>query len=1006
MLERSIFREIRTSLGRYLAILAIIALGVGFFTGLKMCMPDMVDTADEYLQAHNFYDYEIMSSYGVDEGSVELAMNTEGVEDAELSMQKDIVIDVNDGDYEAVFKAISIPKKINTLKLVKGRMPKNNKECVVDNFNTVGTKIEIGQSIVLAEDNNQNDLDVFKYKKYKVVGTVNTPLYLDYDRGSTNLGSGNLQTFFYINRGAFTTDYDTSMYVKLKGNEVSFSPELKNNLEKYEKSMTALAKKVTAERKDAAMKLAEDILNEKRAELNAGRAKYNAGLAQYNREKASAARKIANGKNQILSGINTANQNEVQLRTLLADLQSKQIQVNNGLAQVEQKQASLDKQYLADEITVIEYEAVSGVLRNTKSELLDNKAQIEDGIRQINEGLEEIKKGRKEIDSGQKTLNKEEQRGKTELARAKAQLESGKRELERGEAALEAAEAQVAEMETGKHYALSRDNNTGYSSFENNAAIVSNVAKVFPLFFLLVAVLVCMTTMSRMIDEQRSQIGALRALGYTTVRIRNKYLTYSGSAALIGSAVGFFAGCAIFPITIWKAYTIMYDFNPNINMLHNWWLGIGATLVAMLCAMGATWSSCSGEFKLMPAALILPKAPPAGKRIFLERFTWLWDKMSFMYKVSFRNVFRYKKRFIMMVLGIAGCTALIVAGLGMKTSISGVGHAQYSEISKYDYIVAFNKDMKSDDQKSFKSAATKAAGDCGDIVFAHQGDVEVKIDSEYKDMTLSATNDKNIEKCMTLKFDKKKVELPGKGEVVLCRKMHDHYGLNVGDTIQIKDGYREMKATISGFYDNYIEETLFMTADTYEKGMGKRATINAALVKAPDQAKYSKISKQAVKLNNFDQVAMVMTSKSLADKVETMMKSMNAIVYVIILSAGLLAFIVVYNLTNINILERIREIATIKVLGFYNKETAQYVFRENVILSIISVIVGLPLGRLLTGFVIDNINFDMIFFRPRISSLDYAMAAVATIVFTLLINLSMRPKLAKISMAESLKTNE
>lgn len=994
MLARTTIREIKSSLARYLAIFAIIALGVGFFTGLKMCRPDMVDTADKYLQEHNMYDYEILSSYGIDEDSVKLALNTPGVADAETSMQQDIVVKIkeNDETYELVFKAISIPKRINTVNLVEGRMPKKNNECVIDACTTNGMRYELGQTVTLSSSNTENDLDVFKNRKFKIVGKVNSPLYLDYQRGSSNIGNGEISSFFYVNRDAFDVDYSTQMYVKLEGNEDSFSGALNKKIKKYEKPMEDLAKKVTEQRRNTAQQQGRDLLAEKRAE-------YNAGVAKYNRAKAEAEGKLLNAKGQILSGKNLVNKGTDELRTMRNSLTSNKSQLESAISQLDSTRSVIEQSHNAGLMSDEQYREYVSQLDSQLSERKSQLVQVNDGIAQVDAAIEKVNQARTEANNGVNEYKAGVRKSNSELSKAKA-------ELDRGKAALDDAEAQIAEMETGNSYAMSRDDNTGYSTFENNADIVSNVAKIFPIFFFLVAALVVMTTMTRMIDEQRSQIGVFRALGYKSFRIRNKYLFYSGSASLLGSIVGIFVGCNIFPISIWRAYTMMYDFSDRINILYDWKLGILTTIVALICAMGATWFSCTKEFSEVPAELIRPKAPPAGKKILLEKFTGLWDKLSFFYKVSLRNVFRYKKRFFMMVLGICGCTALLVAGMGIKSSISGVAEHQFGEVAHYDYLIAFNQDMDKDAQKSFVKDTKESVKEYGDMLFVYQGNAEVKINGKTKESTLIASDDKKFTDYMELKCDGKKVEMPGDGEVVMCRKMHDQEGIKEGDQVVIKDGFYKMTATVSGFYDNYIEENMIMSQKAYEKGMGKKVRMKTAFVNAPEEMNIDEIREISTAIAQNDKVATVVVCEDIIEMVDSMMRSMNSIVYVIIICAGLLAFIVLYNLTNINILERIREIATIKVLGFYRKETSQYVFRENVILTAISALIGLPLGKWLLGFVIDNIKIDMVFFLPKTTALDYVIAFVLTFVFTFIVNLAMKKKLNKISMTESLKTVE
>ena len=562
-------------------------------------------------------------------------------------------------------------------------------------------------------------------------------------------------------------------------------------------------------------------------------------------------------------------------------------------------------------------------------------------------------------------------------------------------------------MEIGNAYALSRKENAGYSSFDSNSSIVSNIAKIFPLFFFLIAALVCMTTMTRMVDEQRTQIGVLKALGYSNAQIVGKYMFYSGSAAFLGTLLGFFVGCKVFPAVIWHAYTMMYDFSDTVDYIINYKLGLVCLAVALLCSMGATWVSIAADFKVPPAELIRPKTPPAGKRILLERIRPLWNRISFLYKVSIRNIFRDKKRFLMMVIGVSGCTALLIAGIGIRATISKVADYQFDEISLYDITVIFSKNMTDDRQKDFMEelqADNDIAAD--NVRFLHRGEVTAVIGDKTTDITCVATDAEGFDDFVDLHTGDQHIGYPGPGEIVIVKKTSHDYGIGVGDKVKLRDGYREMEAKIVGVADNYVYDSLYMTPETYREGFGKEPDIKAAFINFEEDAEEDAIRNASADAAGYENTAAVQTNLDVRENVSKMMKSLNAIVYVVILSAALLAFIVLYNLTNINITERLREIATIKVLGFYQLEVSQYVFRENLFLTAAAAIAGIPMGDWLLKFVIDNIVLSMIYFEPRHGPYDIPIAVALTFVFAFLVNLAMQKRLRDVSMTESLKSIE
>ena len=1062
MLKKSTFREIRTSLARYLAIFAIVALGVGFFSGLKDCKESMVSTARRYLDSTNFYDYQILSSYGADDDSVAEAEEWDSVSEAEGSIQIDVIARSGSGDSSAL-KAISLPENLNTLNVTEGRLPQNTEECVVDAYSITDEGFHIGDHIEITDENDKDKLKDFNVKDFEIVGLVNTPIYLDYQRGSTDIGNGSLDTFFFIEKDAFDVDYYTNLYVKLDGDEASLTDEHEDKLKAQEDNMKALAEAVRDGRRESARKEAQDKLDEKKQE-------YEDNLAEYEQEKKDAEKEIRDAKNQIKKGeklissnrkkakdgrktaSSTLNELEEQLEEVnasIATLKSERKKAEEGLAQAtagkeqaEKGKAELEKaisdlqqaakadpdhadQYnaqiaeLSTQLAGVEQQ-IAGIDAQIKQinagiatidaglkKARSGKKQLENGIKKAKSGISQADSGLTKLDKSEKELERNKRRLAREERKADREFEKAKKKLDDAKDKLDEAQEKIDDMEIGNAYALSRKENAGYSSFDSNSSIVSNIAKIFPLFFFLIAALVCMTTMTRMVDEQRTQIGVLKALGYSNAQIVGKYMFYSGSAAFLGTLVGFFAGCKVFPAVIWHAYTMMYDFSDTVDYIINYKLGLVCLAVALLCSMGATWVSIAADFKVPPAELIRPKTPPAGKRILLERIRPLWNRISFLYKVSIRNIFRDKKRFLMMVIGVSGCTALLIAGIGIRATISKVADYQFDEISLYDITVIFSKNMTDDRQKDFMEelqADNDIAAD--NVRFLHRGEVTAVIGDKTTDITCVATDAEGFDDFVDLHTGDQHIGYPGPGEIVIVKKTSHDYGIGVGDKVKLRDGYREMEAKIVGVADNYVYDSLYMTPETYREGFGKEPDIKAAFIYFEEDAEEDAIRNASADAAGYENTAAVQTNLDVRENVSKMMKSLNAIVYVVILSAALLAFIVLYNLTNINITERMREIATIKVLGFYQLEVSQYVFRENLFLTAAAAIVGIPMGDWLLKFVIDNIVLSMIYFEPRHGPYDIPIAVALTFVFAFLVNLAMQKRLRDVSMTESLKSVE
>ena len=522
------------------------------------------------------------------------------------------------------------------------------------------------------------------------------------------------------------------------------------------------------------------------------------------------------------------------------------------------------------------------------------------------------------------------------------------------------------------------------------------------MFFFLVAALVCITTMTRMVNEQRTQIGVLKALGYSSRSVISGYLFYSGSAGFLGTLIGYFSCCIIFPAIIWRAYGIMYDFGCDLSYSFNIPLLLYSLAGALICSMGACLAAGMRDFKTAPSQLMRPKAPSAGKRILLERITPLWSRVSFLYKVTLRNLFRYKKRFFMMILGISGCTALLIAGFGINDTVKNIVGFQYNEIIKYDYSVHFDSAMNSKEQQAFKA---ETASYVSDLIFAHEEEVFFTSGEDETALTLIACKDDNFRDFIDL-HDSSAIEFPQTGNAVICMKLADSYDITEGDKIRLADDSgNEIEVTVSGICKNYVNNYVYISEETYREGFETAPEYAAAYAVSSDSSEDG-IYKSAAAVSDNDNVLGTSICLDMENRICNMMDSLNAVIILIVAAAGALAFIVLYNLTNINITERVREIATIKVLGFYPKETSAYVFRENFILTGISAAVGLLLGKVLLEFIIGQINVSMITFDARITPLSYILSVILTFAFAVIVNIVMYYRLKKIDMIESLKSVE
>ncbi|MBR6812646.1 MAG: FtsX-like permease family protein, partial [Oscillospiraceae bacterium] len=609
------------------------------------------------------------------------------------------------------------------------------------------------------------------------------------------------------------------------------------------------------------------------------------------------------------------------------------------------------------------------------------KAEIEQAKQDLAEAKIELSDGWAEYEEGKK-----------ELDDAKIKLDDGKKELDD-------ARSKIDSIKKATTYTLTRNANHGYVSFGNDTDIVHDIAVVFPLFFFLVAALICMTTMTRMVDEQRTQIGIYKALGYSKAAIMAKYLLYSASASFIGCVVGAALGSYLFPQFIWSAYNIMYGFSELLYAF-DWPLVIVSSAAFIACCTLATWYSCSRELGEKPASLIRPKTAKAGKRILLERIGFLWKRLPFLSKVTARNIFRYRQRMIIMIIGIGGCTALLLTGFGIKDSIKDVGNYQYGEISTYDAQLGFDDGLSVlESHELLRRYEDSIEGAC----FLNQASMDVSANSITKTSAVCTANEESLKGFFNFLTEGDEMVYPAPGEAAISHGLALSLDAAIGDTVTLSDGEVKTELKVSGIFTNYVQNYVFICPRTYYDMYGETAEINEAFVNFTEGTDTTDI---ASRLSEDELVSTVIIVSERLSYLNDMLDSLKYITVVIIICAAALAFIVIYNLTNINITERIREIATVKVLGFFTGETSVYVFSENLILTLIGSFVGLPLGIFLHRFVMSNITIDSIRFDVRIIPISFMLSIVLTMVFAIVIYALMQIKLKRIDMAQALKSNE
>lgn len=728
-------------------------------------------------------------------------------------------------------------------------------------------------------------------------------------------------------------------------------------------------------------------------------------------------------------------------RVALTESQSELEQADQALSEQEavfQEQAAAAREELATRKA--QWEAGVKALEEGKAALASAKQATEDkfasGDEQIaaaeakiraseaelSSAASQIASGRSQIEAAKNTITEKETslaQAEAELADGRAELESGRKEYETQKADAEKeladaqikiddAKAEVDKIEDQEWYVNDRDVLAEYTSYGENADRMRAIGEVFPELFFLVAALISLTTMTRMVEEERTQIGTLKALGYGKGAIAGKYLMYAFLATMGGSIFGVLIGEKLFPFVIIYSYQIMYTHLPHIVTPYQWDYALMATGAALACTLLATFYACYKELAAQPAELMRPPSPKEGKRILLERVTLIWKHLNFTWKSSIRNLFRYKKRFFMTIAGIGGCMALMVVGFGIRDSIMCIGTIQYQEIQVYDGMIYLSSSVTEDEVQQIKNAMDGMDKMDRYIEMEMTREpISLSVDGSTEDVYLCVPEDKDkIEDFMNFRSRTtgEVYHIQDDG-IILTEKMANTLDVSSGDTIYLGADGEEKEVTITDVCENYMQHYVYMSPELYQELYGEEPEYNSILFDLKD-ASAQELSQAGEELLKYDGVMNVTYTNSIEDQLNTMLQSLDLVIVVLIVSAGLLAFVVLYNLNNINITERRRELATLKVLGFYDTEVSSYVYRENIMLTIFSIVVGIVLGALLHRFVITTVEVDAVMFGRVVKWQSYLYSALFTTAFSLFVNWVMYYKLKKIDMVESLKSVE
>lgn len=1193
-LRKDFYMEIRKSMGRFLSIFFIVAIGCAFFAGIRSSEPDMRYSGDAYFDRKNLMDLQVISTMGLTDEDVEAIEKLDGIEKAEAGYSVDALC--TEGDNQIVMHVMSLLPSMNQVQVENGRLPEKSDECVVDADFLSKSTLKIGDRVTLSSGTDKPVTDSLKEDTFTIVGSVSSPCYIGFQRGSTTIGSGNISAFLCVPEESFCMEVYTEIYAQVKGAEklTAFTDQYDQRIDSVMKEVEAIKEEREKARYDeivteASEKLAdaEKEITDAEAELEQGKAEAQEKLTaareklenaqkeleQAKKELASSQAKIASSKEEleqaqkelnessgkIAAGEKELNEKSIALATLkeqkdtlqgqLAaleqqkeelsgqkttleaqkrtlqegqknlldtqavlqqqisrlkaekeDLNAEGIRLSEEKETLQKEYEELKSQYEASGDTEIlkQVEAKKAQLDEVNAKIAENSAKIEqnktlletvesqmdpleeklvqmkNGLEQTETALEKISAGLSEIEAGQEQMQtgltqmesyissgefqlqaarEQLESGKNQILSGQRQIEDAKKRIADGEEQIQAGIKQIQDGETGladgwieyqdgerqanaeiadgeaqiadakvqladakkeieqiekpTWYIYDRSHLPEYSGYGDNADRMKAIGEVFPLIFFLVAALISLTTMTRMVEEERTLIGTLKALGYSKKSIAAKYLGYAVLATLTGGIFGVMIGEKILPYIIITAYKIMYRHLPDVEIPYNLYYGVLACVAALLCTVAATIFSCMKELKEQAAELMRPPAPKQGKRVFFEYIPFLWKRLNFTWKSTVRNLMRYKKRFFMTIFGIGGCMGLMLVGFGLKDSISSIVPLQYEDIQLYDGNVILQSDVTMQEKQEVYEALEKNSQ-----VVATAEDLLQKITIEHdgvsKEVYLNVPE--NVEKFSDFvvlqdRTTKEKYQLTDKG-AVLTEKMAKELGVSAGDTVTIKEeNEKERTVKISQICENYMSHYLYMTPAVYKAAYGKEPEYNSIYYRTEGRTtkEAESVGEAALKL---DGALSVSYTTELRQQVDDMLQSLDIVIVVLIISAGMLAFVVLYNLNNINITERKRELATLKVLGFYDKEVTEYVYRENILLTLIGSVFGMLLGKILHRFIIVTVEIDSVMFGRNINTISFVYAFLLTVVFSLFVNGVMYFKLKKINMVESLKSVE
>ncbi|WP_346915073.1 FtsX-like permease family protein [Clostridium sp.] len=1129
--KKSIIREILASKARFISILAIIFLGVAFYSGIKSSGPDLKESINEFFRKQNLMDSKIVSSIGLNENDLKLLENNDKILDYYGARS----IDVNLTNINSVVKFMEYNPKdssnINNLIVTEGRLPENSGEISLDeNALKENKNLKIGDTYTIESD---EDLDeYFDKKTFKIVGFVQSPMYIEnMSRGTTTVGKGSVDYFAIINSSDISMDVYTEIYVRFKNvaGLGAYSDEYKDKMEENNKYLESLYSNRVVERieevkleaqkefdkgykeiEDGERKLedAQKEIDDGKVQLLHGKNQYEQFVKKYQQEIKDGELQLIEGEKQLDNGQKELDKQKEQFLDGEKQLQSAKKELDNAKQEflnqgIDPTQGTKEYENQIDslESLITTYNALSndmietvnnlkegdkvpnekiqywkGIISNpslglnelsnlvnsleedptnvslvlniskgvesasksasgnkSKIETLvagitqyqqgvtayeeqvkgfnEGKTQLEAAQKQLDKGKEDLIKGKKELEEGKKQGQLELDKAKKELDDSEKKLLDGEKEIKEnreklidGRKEIDKEKEKLNDLDDSKYYFFDRNDNPGYSTYKGSIDSLDKIASVFPVFFFLVAALICLTTMTRMVEENRVEIGTLKALGYKDLEIARKFIVYAALASIAGSVIGILVGSSILPYIISKAYSSTFTL-PDVKIHYYPSYIIQSLVASIFCTVGAALIVLKEELRENPSNLMRTKAPKVGKKILLERITPLWKRLNFNQKVTFRNLFRYKQRMLMTILGISGCMAMLVAGISLQKSNSSIMDIQFGKLLKYDAMVVFNDNNTEKEDEEYDKCLDNLKGyesslniHQDSVTFSKQG-----VSKQTATMYVPENIDE-LSKYILLNDRESGTEykLSDNG-VIINEKLAKILDASVGDDVTVTDSDNNShKVRVDNIVENYAGHYMYLSPSYYKEIFKSEPTYNAQLLKLnSDREDDNKISSTLMDNDKVINVTLASKIRSLSESAD-----LGLVMIVIIVASGSLAFVVLYNLININVSERIREISTIKVLGFYDNEVAMYIFRENIILTILGILLGSFMGKILYVFLVSTAEMDNMMMIPTVDISSYVISGLITMFFAILVMIMMHIKLKNVNMIDALKSVE